>query len=333
MNAIDTARQAVEIARKLSPAMRDELKSSDRMTTRPANTWRALARRGLVTENSPTRPGRPNFFELTNLGRVVRTVLVDGEDVVLTRAGREQAELHIAMSRDIVISEGAAFAAGETDPATVAFRAALLDVLHERARIEYDAFLLGREAAQVEIAHNPPTHELTLLATKPAYVTPWDQGYRGTLMEELHTRALADRAREQSDALFATGADEVAVGQILDVIRPAELTPAIAAMRDAVMDELHGRAIELYAAHLDPAAPAAPLATAEQRSSGVESFPTRRVPYWIIPAEGTRLDDRHDILGPYNTDDLAEHVATNYRAEGIACDVIPSATRPAPRPA
>jgi hypothetical protein len=50
--------------------------------------------------------------------------------------------------------------------------------------------------------------------------------------------------------------------------------------------------------------------------------------FWIIPTEGARLTDRHDVLGPYNTVVLAAQVAANYRAEGIACDVIQSVTRP-----
>jgi hypothetical protein len=58
-------------------------------------------------------------------------------------------------------------------------------------------------------------------------------------------------------------------------------------------------------------------------------MPTTRL--WIVPTQAARLTERHDVLGPYNTADLAESIRDQYRAEGIACDIIRSATRPVPK--
>jgi len=52
--------------------------------------------------------------------------------------------------------------------------------------------------------------------------------------------------------------------------------------------------------------------------------------FWIIPTEGTRLDERHDVLGPYNTRDLADYKRDQYSTDGVPCEVIESATRPGP---
>lgn len=50
--------------------------------------------------------------------------------------------------------------------------------------------------------------------------------------------------------------------------------------------------------------------------------------WYLVPAEGARLTERHDLLGPYTTQDMAEHMRTTYAAEGIEGVVVQSATRP-----
>jgi hypothetical protein len=56
--------------------------------------------------------------------------------------------------------------------------------------------------------------------------------------------------------------------------------------------------------------------------------PRTAVRYWVVPTEGERLSDRHDLLGPYNAADLADRMVEVYTEEGIACEVIASTTRP-----
>lgn len=50
--------------------------------------------------------------------------------------------------------------------------------------------------------------------------------------------------------------------------------------------------------------------------------------WYLVPAEGDRLTDRHAFLGPYTTQDMAEHLRTTYAAEGIAGVVVQSVTTP-----
>lgn len=54
--------------------------------------------------------------------------------------------------------------------------------------------------------------------------------------------------------------------------------------------------------------------------------------YYVVPRAAARLNERHDILGPYSHTPsghaLAADVAANYQVSGIDCTVIASATRP-----
>lgn len=50
--------------------------------------------------------------------------------------------------------------------------------------------------------------------------------------------------------------------------------------------------------------------------------------WYLIPAEGERLTDRHDLLGPYTTKGMAEHMRNTYAHAGIPATVVRSATRP-----
>lgn len=52
------------------------------------------------------------------------------------------------------------------------------------------------------------------------------------------------------------------------------------------------------------------------------------VKHYVVPTAGPRLTARHDVLGPYNTASMAEQKRDEYRAEGIECDAVASATRP-----
>ncbi|MFL6122129.1 hypothetical protein [Actinophytocola sp.] len=144
-NAIETACTAVAAYKKLSPTMQEAVRGAARRTPNGAllvgwsgfvawRTKRALARRDIM---------RLSDNELTDFGRVVHAVAVTGEAEVLARAGRQQAASLIAGSHEPVIS-GAVALATEDDPATVAFRSALLDELHTRALTEN----AGRTAAQ-----------------------------------------------------------------------------------------------------------------------------------------------------------------------------------------
>lgn len=65
----------------------------------------------------------------------------------------------------------------------------------------------------------------------------------------------------------------------------------------------------------------------------VEKPAVRAGGWYLVPAEGERLTDRHELLGPYTTQGLAEHLRKTYAAEGIKGEVVQSVTRPvlAPR--
>lgn len=86
---------------------------------------------------------------LTDFGRFVHAVAVSSEVDVLAWAGRQDAAALIAESRGIVVSEGAAITAQYDDPATVAFRATLLDELHKRA--------LAEDAERADAEDSKPT--------------------------------------------------------------------------------------------------------------------------------------------------------------------------------
>jgi hypothetical protein len=50
--------------------------------------------------------------------------------------------------------------------------------------------------------------------------------------------------------------------------------------------------------------------------------------FWVVPTQGPRLTDRHDLLGPYRAEGSAGHVRDKYLADGIPCEVIDSDERP-----
>jgi hypothetical protein len=51
--------------------------------------------------------------------------------------------------------------------------------------------------------------------------------------------------------------------------------------------------------------------------------------FWVVPADdANRLTPRHDLLGPYNSAEMADGVRDTYRADGIACKTLASPTRP-----
>jgi hypothetical protein len=136
-NAIEIACKAIAAYKKLSPTMQQAVRGAARRTPNGAllvgwsgfvarRTKSALARRDIM---------RLSDNELTDFGRVVHAVAVTSEAEVLAWAGQRHAAALIAASHGPVIS-GAVALATEDDPATVAFRAALLDELHTRALTE-----------------------------------------------------------------------------------------------------------------------------------------------------------------------------------------------------
>ena len=95
-----------------------------------------------------------------------------------------------------------------------------------------------------------------------------------------------------------------------------------------------------------PPMPPKPLKPAEEKPTSARGAleqvteATDRLPvppgkgrFYVIPTEGERLTDRHDLLGPYGSTDMAESMAARYRAEGIDCEVLVSETRPTRIPA
>lgn len=62
----------------------------------------------------------------------------------------------------------------------------------------------------------------------------------------------------------------------------------------------------------------------------VDNATTNAGGWYLIPAHGDRLNDRHDVLGPYNGRDMAEHLRTTYADAGITGVVVHSETRPVP---
>lgn len=168
--AAETARQAIETARKLSPAMRATMRLSHGRGVTPAcgrvATIAALVSRGLVV--GTTAYEQP----VTDLGRVVHAVLVNGEAVVLADAERHDKDAKAAAHarREYDAMEAASGMAnanhaiergsserwmGEaldnitdrTDARAVAYRVTLLDGLHGRALDEVRVWALTDHTA------------------------------------------------------------------------------------------------------------------------------------------------------------------------------------------
>lgn len=72
----------------------------------------------------------------------------------------------------------------------------------------------------------------------------------------------------------------------------------------------------------------ADVADLEAAVKHVHEVVTAPVQHYVVPTTGPRLTDRHDVLGPYNMASLAKRMRDAYRAEGIECDTLASATRP-----
>jgi hypothetical protein len=65
--------------------------------------------------------------------------------------------------------------------------------------------------------------------------------------------------------------------------------------------------------------------TARRLASGTIANSGR---FWVIPTQGPRLTDRHDLLGPYRAEGSAGNVRDKYLADGIPCEVVDSDERP-----
>ncbi|NUR80753.1 MAG: hypothetical protein HOQ21_09955 [Dermatophilaceae bacterium] len=50
--------------------------------------------------------------------------------------------------------------------------------------------------------------------------------------------------------------------------------------------------------------------------------------YWVVPTQGPRLTEQHELLGPYRGKRSAAGTRDKYLAQGIACEVVDSDERP-----
>lgn len=221
--ATETARQAIETARKLSPAMRETMRLSHGRGVTPAcgrvATIAALVSRGLVV--GTTAYEQP----VTDLGRVVHAVLVNGEAVVLTDAERHDKDAKAAAHarREYDAMEAASGMAnanhaikrgsserwmGEaldnitdrTDARAVAYRVTLLDELHGRALDEVRVWAIAKHDAAEgrRVAAEYLARDFTERQMGERLNSYFDDGhpmvhaFRAAVSDELHARALTD---------------------------------------------------------------------------------------------------------------------------------------------
>jgi hypothetical protein len=226
MTATETARKAIETARNLSPAMCETMRLSHGRGVTPAcgrvATIAALVSRGLVV--GTTAYEQP----MTDLGRVVHAVLVDGEAAVLADAERQDKD-----------AKAAAHAQRAYDAMEAA--AGMANANHAIER--------GSSKRWMGEALDKITDRTDARAV----------AYRVTLLDELHGRALAEDAEWTAEraalaeqkgydrgAKHAKGPDTVSLGRSVAQIdqEDAAIYPALRGARRAYLDELHGRAFE-----------------------------------------------------------------------------------------
>ena len=221
--ATETARQAIETARKLSPAMRETMRLSHGRGVTPAcgrvATIAALVSRGLVV--GTTAYEQP----VTDLGRVVHAVLVNGETAVLTDAERHDKDAKAAAhaQREYDAMEAASGVANanhaikrgsserwmgdaldnitdRTDARAVAYRVTLLDELHGRALEEVRVWAIAKHDAAEgrRVAAEYLARDFTERQMGERLDSYFDDGhpmvhaFRAAVLDELHARALTD---------------------------------------------------------------------------------------------------------------------------------------------
>lgn len=221
--ATETARQAIQTIRKLSPAMRETMRLSHGRGVTPAcgrvTTIAALVSRNLVV--GTTAYEQP----VTDLGRVVHAVLINGETAVLTDAERHDknakaaahaqreydameaasgmANAHHAIKRgssERWMGEALDNITDRTDARAVAYRVTLLDELHGRALDEVRVWAIAKHDAAEgrRVAAEYLARDFTERQMGERLDSYYDDGhpmvhaFRTAVLDELHARALTD---------------------------------------------------------------------------------------------------------------------------------------------
>jgi hypothetical protein len=217
--ATETVRKAIETAEKnLSSRMREAARHAAKnhegrwVVVGRRDTLAALASRGMVAGYLSRR-----VAELNDFGRVVHVVIVKGADAVLAWAEQKDAERADyaeghrvgAAFGDAAVARGAGSAARlgkELEETSSAWdwawargkRDALMDALHTLALAEDEQRERGRQEAAKFIAEYGARDaaELSMGDTidTPGRDLPLVQAYRSVIMDELHTRAIAEHA-------------------------------------------------------------------------------------------------------------------------------------------
>jgi hypothetical protein len=230
MTTTETAHKAIAIERKLSTPMRTVLMASyefdgerwlPAMGKRAERTFLALERQGLLRDTS---------LKLSNLGRVVHAVLIDGADAVLdhakraeTREATERARTAEAERRGFSAEEDRMFCAD----CAVVIRAHSTE---------------NREAEHPDAeACDKRQDECEGMSTLP--FTDWGNEGRTWIAWVAHVRqvrAEATEGRELAADLLAHAFTELHMGERIDI--GERDNPLVTAFRESVMDDLHARA-------------------------------------------------------------------------------------------
>jgi hypothetical protein len=226
--ATETAHKAIEITRKLSLAMRETMRLSHGRGVTPAcgrvATIAALVSRGLV--EGTTTYEQP----VTELGRVVHAVLVEGEAEVLAAAERKDNTV-VTERAQTAEAERRGFST-EDDHLWCADCAVVIRVhATENRKAEHpDAETCGKRQDECE--------GMPLLP-----FTDWGNAGRTWTAWVAHVRQVrteATEGRELAADLLAHDFTELHMGERIDI--GERDNPMVKAFRETVMDELHARA-------------------------------------------------------------------------------------------
>lgn len=230
MTATEAAHKAIEIVRKLSTPMRTVLKASyefDGERWLPAmgkgveRTYLALERRGLLRDTS---------LKLSELGRVVHAVLIDGADAVLDHAKRIEAMEATERARTAE-AERRGYSA-EEDRLFCADCAVVIRVhATENRKAEHpDAEACGKRQEECEGMPSLP-------------FTDWGNEGRTWTAWVAHVRQVRTEVKEGHELaaeFLACGFTELHMGERIDIGERDH--PMVKAFREMVMDEPHARA-------------------------------------------------------------------------------------------
>lgn len=172
-------------------------------------------------------------------------------------------------------------------------------------REQRQARILARTVSIHDLGKAAPTPAVTVTRTRMAIGTQLAEACAALGIELGHANGY------KGTQVYVINGRDYTAGQLADLVLIGGL--------DAAFGGYETRPVEVAPAELLP-------------ESAVTVITVPMTGQWyLIPTEGARLSDRHEFLGPYTTEDMAEHMRETYAREGIQGTVIRSATPPVPR--